>query len=403
MFPTHLPPKMLSEMWKRMDEAKVYVDRRYFCSSPTSVFNPSAFVLFQCQVSVNVDIMSQSHLWRDGIIVARARKSHIQCLAVMVERLRSVDFVARGKEGSESECLSLLDDVMNEWTDVVEKHSPGTDYEMAYLSRKHLTEHRDQPAVYSQEKVDKAMSEGPSAFVTHDIELSEKLSDLQVFPPEQPTYTNTPDAEIFQHLQDNTLQQKVSGIVLYFVMSISQAINIKWHTYQQRIYCKYMLREICSYENQIRLLHSNKLFLYIKLYIFFSCSVNIRYSVCAPSCKNNTYISHSFRLLVKQLNRTVQQQIQITYLQMLLSDMLMRLATSSNRGCTVEQFHSSDRNSSPYTLQCTNCLQASPTTWYCFVCNYGQVCQWWIYAHETYGAWSIPQNWPGTHNGTDFQ
>ena len=67
----------------------------------------------------------------------------------MVGSLQSVDFAAHGKEGSEWECLSLLDDVMKEWTDVVERHCPGTNHQMAFLSRKHLTKHRNQPAVYS--------------------------------------------------------------------------------------------------------------------------------------------------------------------------------------------------------------------------------------------------------------
>ena len=231
MFPTHLPPKMLSEMWKRMDEAKVYVGRRYFCSSPTSIFNPSTFVLFQCQVSVNLDI--KSLLWRDGIVVARARKSHVQCLAVMFDRLRAVDIVARGKEGSESECLSLLNDVMKEWVEVVKKHSPGTDYEMAYLSRKHLSEHKHQPAVYSQEEVNKAKNEGPSAFVTHDIDLSEQLSDLLVFPLQQPP-TNIPDAEILQHCQDKATQQEVSGMgVLYFEMGTYPNLKTSYGTCHQ--------------------------------------------------------------------------------------------------------------------------------------------------------------------------
>ena len=74
----------------------------------------------------------------------------------MVDRLRAVEFVASGKEDSESECLSLLDDVTREWADVVKNHSPGTDYQVAYLSRKHLIEHKDQPAVYSKEEVEKA-------------------------------------------------------------------------------------------------------------------------------------------------------------------------------------------------------------------------------------------------------
>ena len=177
IFLSHLPLKKLSEVWK-----KVYVGRRHLCSSETSIFSPSTFTLFQCQACVKLDI--KSLLWRDGMIVARARKCPIQCLAVMVDPLRAVDFVARGKEGSESECLSLLNDVMREWTDVVEKHSPGTDYQMAYISRKHLTEHKDKPAVYSEE-VEKAKSEG-SSFLTHDIELAEPFSDLLVcLPAEQ--------------------------------------------------------------------------------------------------------------------------------------------------------------------------------------------------------------------------
>ena len=181
MFPSHLPLKSLAEVWKKEKDKQVYVGRRHVCSSPTSNFSPSVFTLFQCQVSVKLDI--NSLLWQDGIIVARARKSPVQCLAVMVDPLRAVDFVARGKEGSELDCLSLLDDVMKEWTDMVEKHSPGTDYQMAYLSRKHLTEHKDQPAFYSKEKIEKAKIEGPSAFVMHGVELAEQLSDLLVFPP----------------------------------------------------------------------------------------------------------------------------------------------------------------------------------------------------------------------------
>ena len=126
MFPSHLPLKKLSKVWKTVTDKQVYVGRCHFCSSPTSIFSPSTVILFQCQACVKLDI--NSHLWRDGMIVARAGRSFTQCFAVMVDSLRAVDFVARGEEGSESDCLSLLDNIMREWTDVVEKHSPGTDY-----------------------------------------------------------------------------------------------------------------------------------------------------------------------------------------------------------------------------------------------------------------------------------
>ena len=115
------------------------------------------------------------------MIMARAGIRLVQCLAVMVDRLRAVDFVVRGERGSESECLSLLNDVLEEWTGVVEKHSPGTEYKMAYLSRKHLTERKDQPAACSEEKVEKAKRKGRSASVAYDYKHVETLTDLLVF------------------------------------------------------------------------------------------------------------------------------------------------------------------------------------------------------------------------------
>ena len=181
MFPSHLPVKKLSEVWKKEAGKQVYVGRRHLCSSPTSIFSPSTFTLFQCQASVKPNI--KSDLWRDGMIVARAGKCFIQCLAVMVDPLRAIDFVARGGEGSESECLSLLEDVMTEWTDVVAQHSPGTDYEITYLSRKHLTEHKDQPVAYLEEAVENAKKISPLAYVAHDTNLADTLTDLLVFPP----------------------------------------------------------------------------------------------------------------------------------------------------------------------------------------------------------------------------
>ena len=213
VFPSHLPLKKLSEVWKKVADKQVYVGRRHLCTSPTSIFSPSVFTLFQCQVSVKLDI--KSLLWRDGIIVARARRSHIQCLAVMVDPLRAVDIVARGKEGSETDCLSLLNDVMREWTDMVEKHSPGTEYQMAYLSRKHLTEHKDKLAVYSEEEVEKAKCKGPSAFVTHDIEMSEQLTDLLVFPPRE-QYPTTKSAVVRAVLAHGCAQWYALGLELGF-------------------------------------------------------------------------------------------------------------------------------------------------------------------------------------------
>ena len=151
------------------------------------------------------------------MIVARAGRSFTQCLAVMEDPLRAVDFVARGEEGSESECLSLLDDLMREWTDVVEKHSPGTEYKMAYLSRKHLTEHKDQPAAYSEEAVEKAKTKGPSAFVAYDYEHAETLTDLLVCSPAEKCPATVPEAVTCDYCLNRALQHQVSDIWHLFV------------------------------------------------------------------------------------------------------------------------------------------------------------------------------------------
>ena len=214
MFPSHLPLKNLSEMWKKEADKQVYVGRRHLCSAPTSIFSPSTFTLFQCQASVKLNI--KSDLWRDGmIVVPRTGKCFAQCLAVMIDPLRAVDFVARGEKGSESDCLSLLNDVMTVWTDVVEKYSPGTEYKMAYLSRKHLTEHNNRPAAYSEEEVENAKLIGPSAFVAHDTNLADTLTDLLVFSEQCPA--TLLDVEISGYCQNRALQHQVSDNGMLYV------------------------------------------------------------------------------------------------------------------------------------------------------------------------------------------
>ena len=162
MFPAHLPPnQQLSEMC-RIEEGKiVYVGRRQLCSIPTSIFSPATFSLFQCQACVQLE--KHARLWRNGIIVSKAEyvDTEVECLVTMIDPLRAVDFIARGRPGSESLCLSLLNDVKKVWANTVEEHSPGTKYETGYLSRKHLSEHREDTAVYSESEVKEVITKGP--------------------------------------------------------------------------------------------------------------------------------------------------------------------------------------------------------------------------------------------------
>ncbi|XP_062499640.1 uncharacterized protein LOC134176960 isoform X2 [Corticium candelabrum] len=187
MFPALLPSKDLSVMWKRDESKKVYVGRRQVCSSQTTIFSPSAFGMFQSKVCTTLDKKAQ--LWRNGLILSQGDEAefHVECLVAMVDPVRSVNFVCRGGKATEGRCVSLLDIVMSLWRDMLDRYSPGTDYETEYLSRKHLEEHKElkQVAVYSEEEIKEAKATGKGAKaavkqVVGDERVVESLGDLLV-------------------------------------------------------------------------------------------------------------------------------------------------------------------------------------------------------------------------------
>ena len=203
MFPALLPPKDLSVMWKRDESKKVYVGRRQVCSSQTTIFSPSAFGMFQSKVCTTLD--TEARLWRNGLIVSQGDSfhCHVKCLVAMVDPVRSVDFVCRGGKETEVKCISLLDTVMSLWRDMLDRYSPGTEYETEYLSRKHLEEHRElkQVAAYAEEKIQKAVATGEGANavvrqVVGDDEVVESLGDLLVVPTEHSNVTVTSDMKM---------------------------------------------------------------------------------------------------------------------------------------------------------------------------------------------------------------
>jgi hypothetical protein len=187
MFPAHLPAKKLSDMWVRDDCKEVYVGRRLYCSAPTSIFSPGTFCLFQCQACVTVD--RQAMLWKNGIIMKSTISNvDVQCLVTMMDSLQTIDFVCRGQEGSETECRSLLGTALSLWINIVLDHSPGTDYEMGYLSKKHLIEHREPTTIcmYTEKTIHEIIQEGSCTVVrgvTDECELVESFRDLMVVLP----------------------------------------------------------------------------------------------------------------------------------------------------------------------------------------------------------------------------
>lgn len=183
LFPAHLQPAKANEMWVKDVQLKVYVGRQVRCSSQTSIVSPGSFNFFQCRACVTLD--KAARLWRDGMILhkAGAREYPVECLCVMSKHLREVDFIVRGREGSQSDCLSFLQAVMGLWNDIMLQHSPGTELETCYLSKAHIEAHRENPAAYSEKEVQEASARGPNALVRVSIEdddISDSLKDLLV-------------------------------------------------------------------------------------------------------------------------------------------------------------------------------------------------------------------------------
>ena len=169
MFPALLPPKDLSVMWKEDESKKVYVGRRHVCSSQTTIFSPTIFCMFQSKVCTTLD--KTALLWRDGLILSEGDRDceRVKCLVAMVDPVRSADFVCRGGKGAEPECVSLLDTVISLWRDMLDKYSPGTEYQTQYLHSKHLEEHRElkQVVAYIEQEIKeaKAKNKGPRTVV----------------------------------------------------------------------------------------------------------------------------------------------------------------------------------------------------------------------------------------------
>ena len=190
MFPALLPSKDLSVMWKRDESKKVYVGRRQVCSSQTTIFSPSAFGIFQSKVCTKLD--KTALLWRNGLITSQGDtvSNRVACLVAMVDPVRSVDFVCRGGKATQAECVSLLDTVMSLWRDMLDRYSPGTEYETEYLHSKHLEEHKElkQVAAYSEEEIKEAKTKnkGPLTVVKKiigDKLVEDNLGDLLVILP----------------------------------------------------------------------------------------------------------------------------------------------------------------------------------------------------------------------------
>ena len=185
LFPAHLPHAKPLEMWLKEVRMKVYIGRRVQCVSETSIVSPGTFNFFQCRAYVELGKIHVAGAWRDGIILRKqdARRWPVECLCTISKHLGQVDFIARGGEGSQSDCLSFLQTVMFLWKESVDLHSPGTVYEIWYLSKLHIEKHKENPGAYSEEQIKKARAIGPSALVrttNKDYDIEESLMDLVV-------------------------------------------------------------------------------------------------------------------------------------------------------------------------------------------------------------------------------
>ena len=186
LFPAHLPLDKPSEMWKEEDRMKVYVGRRVECPSETSIISPGTFNFFQCRAYVELGRIHVAATWRDGIVLCKqdALECPVECLCTITKLLGQVDFIVRGGEGSQPECLTFLQTVMLLWKETIRQHSPGTVYEFRYLSKMHIEGHKETPGAYTEEQIREARVTGPSTLVwttnNKDYNIGESLKDLLI-------------------------------------------------------------------------------------------------------------------------------------------------------------------------------------------------------------------------------
>ena len=154
-FPALIEEKRPAHAWLKNLEMTVYVGRRLMSEEITDIITPGTMPFIQSNARNSSCFRpSEPVVWQGGLLIKRMIGSHfVEGIIVFQDREKAIDFIVRGTERSERQCLKHLSDLMDLGMKVLLVKSPGTTRSLWYISRTELEALKDFPLAHELQTV----------------------------------------------------------------------------------------------------------------------------------------------------------------------------------------------------------------------------------------------------------
>ncbi|XP_065835433.1 uncharacterized protein [Oscarella lobularis] len=183
----HRPP----HAWRKNPDMTVYVGRRLMSEEITDIITPGTMPFIQSSArNASCFRPSEPIVWQGGLLIKRTIGSHfVEGMIVFQNREKAMDFIVRGPEHSEKQCMKHLRDLMDVGMEVLLVKSPGTTRTLWYISRTELEALKDFPLAHKSQTVEETikMSKYLNAKVCQKG-IEDTLKDLLALPDDHFTF-----------------------------------------------------------------------------------------------------------------------------------------------------------------------------------------------------------------------
>ncbi|XP_065840990.1 serine/threonine-protein phosphatase 6 regulatory ankyrin repeat subunit B-like isoform X2 [Oscarella lobularis] len=186
-FPALIQTVDRERVWQRKEDMVLYVGRRLQCKEKTDIITPGTMPFIQSRAAIKLH-PKEPVVWKGGLKMQKTiNNCRLEGLIELHEYEKSMDFVVRGPQDSEGECMTLLNEIMKLGQTVLEEKSAGTDLSLLYLSKTELQKLSVQPLAYASETVEEEKKSGKTTTTVFQAErgqdlTAESLKDLLAVP-----------------------------------------------------------------------------------------------------------------------------------------------------------------------------------------------------------------------------
>ena len=182
-FPALIEEERPYEVWRENSEMTVYVGRRTKRLEETDIITPGTMPFLQCHVCFAACL--KPVLWQGGLMMKETTDGvSVEGMITLQQKDKALDFVVRGPQHSERECMKFLTNLKNTGEKILRERSPGMDRCLWYISCTELKQLKDSPLAYKEATVEeKVKTSSKSSASVSEGTIKDSLKDLLALPP----------------------------------------------------------------------------------------------------------------------------------------------------------------------------------------------------------------------------